>query len=179
MTPPRKSILSMLDDSVRWTGMPARVAQQMSGDPDRRRLLRWSPIWSIAFSCALLVLSLVWPPALDGVWEGFIFGFMTSIWGGIFAMMSGVYSNGPLGKSSLGDDEREAALRKDSFLACLWLLAVLNVLGQPCLIILSHWQDWKFAQIACVVTSAFMLNATLLGCFPTLHASWKLVQAED
>ena len=30
MKPRRRSILSMLDDTVRWTGMPARVAAQMS-----------------------------------------------------------------------------------------------------------------------------------------------------
>ena len=35
MKPRRRSILAMLDDTVRWTGMPARVAAQMSDDPDR------------------------------------------------------------------------------------------------------------------------------------------------
>ena len=91
-------------------------------------------------------------------------------------MIPGIYLSGPLGKSSLEDDEREAALRKDSFLFCLGLLAVLNGLGQPLLMILSHWQDWKFAKTASVVTTAFMLNATLWGCLPTLYASWKLRQ---
>ena len=91
-------------------------------------------------------------------------------------MMPGIHMNGPLGKPSLEDDEREAALRKDSFLFCLGLLAVLNCLGQPCLMILSHWQDWQIAQTVSVVTSAFMLNATLFGCLPTLYASWNLRQ---
>jgi uncharacterized membrane protein YqjE len=81
-----------------------------------------------------------------------------------------------LGRPSLEDDEREAALRKESFLFCLWLLAILNCLGQPVLMILSHWQDWKIFQTASVVTAAFMLNATLLGCLPTLYASWNLEQ---
>lgn len=173
----RRSILAMLDDTVRWTGMPARVAAQMSDDPDRKhRLLRWSPIWPIAFSCALLVMSLVWPPLLDGMHPGVLIGVVVAFWGGVFAMIPGIHMNGPLGRSSLEDDEREAALRKDSFVFCLGLLAVLNGLGQPLLMILSHLQDWKIAQTASVVTTAFILNATLLGCLPTLHASWKLRQ---
>jgi hypothetical protein len=173
----RRSILAMLDDTVRWTGMPARVAAQMSNDPDHKhRPLRWTPIWPIAFSCALLTISLAWPPALHGASLGLIIGVLMAFWGGIFAMMPSIYINGPLGKSSLEDDEREAALRKDSFLFCLGLLAALNGLGQPLLMILSHWQDWQIARTASVVTSAFVLNATLLGCLPTLYASWNLRQ---
>jgi hypothetical protein len=175
MKSPRRSFLSMLDDTVRWTGMPSRVAAQMSDDPDlKHRPLRWSPIFPIAFSCALLVISLAWPPVLNGMHPGALIGVIVSFWGGLFAMMPGIQMNGPLGKSSLTDDEREAALRKDSFLQCLGLLAVLNILGQPVLMILSHWQDWNVAQTASVVTTAFMLNAALWGCLPTLFASWKL-----
>lgn len=171
----RRSILSMLDDSVRWTGMPARVADQMSGDPDRKhRPLRWIPIGPIAFSCALLMISLAWPPVLDGASLGGTIGVLGAFWGAVFAMMPGIHMNGPLGKSSLEDDEREAALRKEAFLFCLGLLAVLNGLGQPVLMVVSHWQDWQNAQIAGVVTSAFILNATLFGCLPTLYASWNL-----
>ena len=173
----RRSILSMLDDTVRWTGMPARVASQMADDPDRKhRPLRWSPIWPIAFSCTLLVTSLVWPPVLDGMHPGALIGVIVAFWGGVFAMIPGIHMNGPLGKPSLEDDEREAALRKDSLLFCLGLLAILNGLGQPLLMILSHLQDWKIARTASVVTTAFMLNASLWGCLPTLYASWHLGQ---
>jgi hypothetical protein len=173
----RRGILAMLDDTVRWTGMPARVAAQISNDPDgKHRPLRWLPIWPIAFSCALLVISLIWPPLLDGMHPGSLISVTVAFWGGAFAMIPGIQMNGPLGKSGQDDDEREAALRKDSVLFCLALLAVLNVLGQPLLMILSHWQDWKFAKTASVVTTAFMLNATAWGCLPTLYASWKLRQ---
>jgi uncharacterized membrane protein YqjE len=153
--------------------MPERVAEQMSNDPGRKhRPLRWIPIWLIAFSCAPLILSLAWPPAMDGV----ILGIMGVFWGCSVGMVPSILSSGPLGRPSLEDDEREAALRKESFLFCLWLLAILNCLGQPVLMILSHWQDWKIFQTASVVTAAFMLNATLLGCLPTLYASWNLEQ---
>jgi hypothetical protein len=176
----RRSFLSILDDTVRWTGIPARVADQMADDPDRKhRPRRWSPIWPIAFSCALLVISLVWPPLLDGMHPGALIGVITAFWGAVFAMIPDIHINGPLGKSSLEVDERETALRKDAFLFCLGLLAVLNCLGQPLLMILSHWQEWKFAQTSSVVATAFMLNAALWGCLPTLHASWKLRQLPE
>jgi len=177
MKPRRRGILAMLDDTVRWTGMPARVAAQMSEDPDRKhRPLRWSPFGPIVFSCTVLVISLVWPPVLDGMHRGALIGVIVAFWGAAFAMMPGIHMNGPLGKSPLEDDEREATLRKDSFLFCVGLLAVINCLGQPLVLILSHWLDWKFAQTASVATSGFMLNATLWACLPTLYASWKLQQ---
>jgi hypothetical protein len=173
----RRGILSMLDDTVRWTGMPARVAAEMSDDPDRKhRPLRWIPIWPIAFSGALLVISLAWPPPLDGVELGGIIGPLVAFWGAGLGMLPAIHIYGPLGKPSLQDDEREATLRKDAFLLCLGWLAVLNVLGQPSLMILSHWQDWKITKTVSVVTTAFMLNATMWGCLPTLYASWKVRQ---
>jgi hypothetical protein len=111
----RRNILSILDNALRWTGLPARVADEMSDAPsvDRKhRALRWTPIWVIAFSCALFILSLPW----------------------------------------------------------------LNCLGQPFLMILSHLQNWQTVHSASVAASALMLNATLLGCLPTLFASWNLRQ---
>jgi hypothetical protein len=134
----RINILLRLDNALRWTGVPARVADEMSDAPsvDRKhRPLRWIPIWMIAFSCALFILSLTWPSTLNLV-----------------------------------------ALRKDSFLFCLGLLACLNCLGQPFLMILSHLQNWQTAQSAGVAASGLMLNATLFGCSPTLYASWNLRQ---
>ncbi len=163
-----RNILSILDNAVRWTGMPARVADQMSDAPqvDRKhRPLRWSPIWPIAFACILFVISFMWPSAL-----------LTSLGAVIAGMASSIHINGPLGKPSLEDDEREAALRKDSFLFCLGLLLFLNCVGQLLFLGLSILQNWQTAQRVSVAASAFMLNLTLLGCLPTLYASWKMPQ---
>jgi hypothetical protein len=161
-----RNILSILDDAVRWTGFPARVADEMSDAPsvDRKhRPLRWSPIWPIASSCILFVLSFMWPTVL-----------LTSLGAGIVAMVSSIHMNGPLGKPSLEDDEREATLRKDSFLFCLGVLAFLNCVGQLLLMSLSHLWNWQTAQSVFVAASAFLLNLTLFGCLPTLYASWKM-----
>jgi hypothetical protein len=87
-----------------------------------------------------------------------------------------IHTSGPLGKPSCEDDEREAVLRKDSFLFCLGLLAGLNCLGQPILLIVSHSQHWPTAHSAIVAFSALILNATLLGTLPTLYASWNFRQ---
>jgi hypothetical protein len=180
MKPSRvEAFLSRLDNALRWTGLPARVADEMSDAPSvdhKHRPLRWIPIWMIAFSCVLFILSLTWPSALDRVSLGVIVALVPSLGAVIVALMPVIHISGPLGKPSLEDDEREAALRKDSFLFCLGLLAFLNCLGQPFLMILSHLQSWQTARSASVAGSALMLNATLLGCLPTLYASWNLRQ---
>jgi hypothetical protein len=174
-----ETLLSRLDNTLRWTGIPARVADEMSDAPSvdrKRRPLRWIPLWPIAFSCSLFILCLAWPPALDLVSPGAVIAVIMGLMAGIIGMVPGIHMNGPLGKPSLEDDEREAALRKDSFLFCLGLLAFLNCLGQPFLMILSHLQNWQTVHSASVAASALMLNATLLGCLPTLYASWNLRQ---
>jgi hypothetical protein len=136
--------------------------------------LRWAPLLVIAFSCALLVLCLIWPQELKPVSPGAVVSIMTAM---VVSLVTGVlliHTGGPLGKHSREDDEREAALRKDSLLFCLGLLAGLNCLGQPILLIVAHWQDWQIAQSAIVAFCTLMLNATLLGTLPTLYASWNV-----
>jgi hypothetical protein len=175
----QEAFLSKLDNAVRWTGIPARVAEDMSDAPsiDRKhRPLRWIPIWPIAFSCALFVFSLAWPPLLGLASPGAVITVNTALMASIMGMVPSIHMNGPLGKPSYEDDEREAALRKDSFLFCLALLAGLNCLGQPILFVLSHWQGWKIEHSASVTLSALTLNAALFGSLPTLYASWNLPQ---
>jgi hypothetical protein len=170
----REAFLSRLDNTLRWTGIAARIADEMSDAPsvDRKhRPLRWIPIWPIAFSCALFIVTLIWPSA-----PNHLVALVPSLGGVIVALVPMIHMNGPLGKPSLEDDEREAALRKDSFLFCLGLLAGLNCLGQPILMILAVLQHWQAAHSASVAVSVLMLNATLFGSLPTLYASWKLPQ---
>jgi hypothetical protein len=174
-----ETFLSRLDNTLRWTGIPARVADDTSDAPsvDRKhRPLRWIPIWAIAFSCALFVLTLTWPSALDRVLLGGILAVMISLGGGIGGLVLVIRMNGPLGKPTIDDDEREAALRRNSFLFCWGLFACLNCLGQPVLMILSHLQNWQLPHVVSVAMSALFLNATLLGSLPTLYASWHLRQ---
>jgi hypothetical protein len=161
-----RSFLSILDNAVRWTGIPARVANDLSYAPSADRKhhpLRWSPIFLIALSCILFVLTFIWPSVL-----------LISTGAVIGAMVPGIHVNGPLGKPSLEDDEREAALRKDSYLVCFGLLTFLNCVGQLLLMSLSHLQNWQTADSVFVAASAFLLNLTLFWCLPTLYASWRL-----
>jgi len=175
-----KSILSRLDGFVRWTGFTAgRVADDISAGPtvDRNhRPLRWIPLFYIAFSCALLIFYLTWAPMQNQGSLGADIGIMTGMMLSLMTGASLIYAGGPLGKAASEDDEREAALRKDSFLFCLGLLAVLNCLGQPVLLLVSHWQNWQTGQIVDVVCCVLILNATLLAALPTLYASWNFRQ---
>lgn len=134
---------------------------------------RWVPLLIIALSCLLLVLCLIRPQVLDRISLGIAISLMMGIATGILTGVIVMYTSGPLGKPSCKDDEREAALRKDSFLFCLGLLAGLNGLGQPILLIMSHWQNWQIVHSVIVVICALVLNATLLGTLPTLYASWN------
>ena len=168
----QRSFLARLDNALRWTGIPARVADEMSDAPsvDRKHQpLRWMPIWMIAFSCALFILSLSWRSA-------YLLALVPSLGAVILALTPMIHNSGPLGKPALEDDEREAALRKDASLFSLGLLTFLNCLGQPLLMILSHLQNWQTLHSVSVAVSALMLNCTLFGCLPTLYASWNLQQ---
>src|ERR1700686_4307983 len=96
----REAFLSRLDNTLRWTGIPARVADEMSDAPSvnrKHRPLRWIPIWPIAFSCALFILSLTWPSVLNLV------ALVPSLGGVIVALVPTIHMNGPLGKPSLED----------------------------------------------------------------------------
>jgi len=138
--------------------------------------LRWVPLLLIAVSCLQLVVCFIWPQEMERLSLGALVALMPAI---ALAFGTGVlivYMSGPLGKPAREDDEREAALRKDSFLFCLGLLAGLNGLGQPVLLIMSHWQNWQPGHSAMVVISALILNATLLWTLPTLYASWSFRQ---
>lgn len=179
MSSSHRSILSRLDDAVRWTGIPGRVADALSDDPsvDRKHQpLRWVPLLIIAVACGQLVVCLIWPQMMDRFSLGTVVSMMPGTVLGFGTGVLIIYMSGPLGRPSREDDEREAALRKDSFLFCLGLLAGLNGLGQPILLIMSQWQNWQTGHSAFVVISALILNATLLGTLPTLYASWNFRQ---
>lgn len=166
MSSPRKSFLSKLDDAARWTGIPARVAGDLratSSDDRKQQSLRWVPIWLIAVSGLLFVFSFVWP-------SGLLITFSTIV----SAMAPAIHARGPLGKPSLEDDEREAALRKDSYLVCFAVLAAFNCIGQLVIMGLYVLQKWDVAQFVFVGASGFLLNLTAFWCLPTLYASWRL-----
>ena len=174
MNSSHRSILSRLDDAVRWTGIPARVADPLVDG--KHQPLRWVPLLLVAISCLQLVVCFIWPPEMERLPLAALLALMPAMVLGIGTGVVTVYMSGPLGKPSREDDEREAALRKDSLLFCLGLLAALNGLGQPILLIMSHWQNWQPGHSVMVAISALILNATLLGTLPTLYASWNFRQ---
>jgi hypothetical protein len=58
-------------------------------------------------------------------------------------------------------------------LFCFGVLVVVNCLGQPILMMLSHLKNWPISRVVSAVTAAFALNAILFGCLPTMYASWN------
>jgi hypothetical protein len=168
-----QTILSKLDDAVRWTGMVDRVSDQIAGDPSvHHRPARWIPLLYIVTAWMLILFPLF-----------LIVKFDLSMWDVVVVMMAiaicvtagawQIHASGPLGKAASVDDEREAALRKESLLFSLGFLAALNCVALPVLLVLSHWQGWRTAPVVAVAVSTLILNAVLLGTLPTLYASWK------
>ncbi|MBV8667082.1 MAG: hypothetical protein JO269_11420, partial [Burkholderiaceae bacterium] len=121
MNEPKKSLLGRLDDSIRWTGMPKRVAEHCADGEARRerkyRPRRWLPLIPILFACAFVLIAVYLPQA---PWQ---FACLAAIVPSMLPQMI----RGPLAKQAIEDDEREAALRKDAFYFCFALLAILNV----------------------------------------------------
>jgi hypothetical protein len=124
-----------------------------------------TPLFVIACSVALFVVSLLRPSV-----------FEISLGVVVAGLIPLIQRLGPLGNPSIDDDEREAALRKDSWLFCFGLLAALNCLGQPVLAVVAQLRSWPVGHIAIVVGTVFMLNTCLFGNLPTLYASWSLRQ---
>jgi hypothetical protein len=168
-----RSILSKLDDAVRWTGMVERVADHASGDPSvHYRPARWIPFLYIVIAWLLILFPLLLIAKFDlSMWD--VVGVMTGLAICVTAGAWQIHASGPLGKAASVEDEREAVLRKESLLFGLGFLAVLNCLALPLLLALSHWQGWRTAQVVAVALSTLIMNAVLLGTLPTLYASWK------
>jgi hypothetical protein len=87
---------------------------------------------------------------------------------------SGIATRGPLGKASIDDDEREAALRKNALFVCLAVLACANIVGGPILLATAALQGWSVERAASVAFALFMGNMTWFASLPALYASWKL-----
>jgi hypothetical protein len=159
-----KTVLQRMDALVCWS-KPSDGAQQgiARDDGGRYQPMRWLPLLPITFAASLILSASVstLPYALYGVA------------GPIIAAAAGIALYGPLGKPSIDDDEREAALRKNAFLFCLALLAFLNIVGGPILLLTAALQGWTSERMVGVAFALFMANMTWFVSFPTLYASWK------
>lgn len=162
----RKSALQRMDALVRWSGAAEAVSADMAADADTRRRhqpMRWLPLLPMACGAGLIGLAIAHPIA--------------STWyvaaGPMVAAMTMVSINGPLGKPSLDDDEREAALRKDAFLFCFAVLAILNMLAGPALMVMAGLNAWAIEQMVGVAFALAIGNVAWFGSLPTLYASWK------
>lgn len=160
-----KTALQRLDALVRWSNASDMVKRDMSDDDGaaRRRPLRWWPLLPMACSAGLVCAAIAYP----------VPHALYAAAAPLVAAVAALSIRGPLGKPSIDDDERERALRKDSFLFCLAVLALLNVVGGPVLMVVAALEGWAAARMLGVATAVVLANLAWFGSLPTLYASWK------
>lgn len=166
MSAKRKTLMQGMDALVWWSGTSDKVRHDMSADADERQRLpmRWLPLLPMAFAAALLYTAVSFPVSR------MVYGIAVPI----MAVASAIAINGPLGKPSIDDDEREAALRKNAFFFCTACLAFLNIIAGPILLLTSALHGWTVERSAGAAFALFMANMTCFVSLPTLYASWKL-----
>ena len=161
-----KTALQKMDALVRWSNASDMVRRDMSDDADTRRRyrpMRWLPLLPMACGAGLISWAIASPIAHA----------LYVIAAPIVGTMAAVSINGPLGKPSMEDDEREAALRKDAFLFCLAVLAFANIVGGPILMLTAALHGWPVERIVGVAFALVIGNLAWFGSLPTLYASWK------
>lgn len=171
MSVKHRTVLQRMDALVWWSSASDRVQDDMSGDADGRRYrpMRWLPLLPMACGAGFIFSATAFPvPPMS-----------YAIAGPAIAAAAAIALNGPLGKPSIDDDEREAALRKNAFFFCLAILAFLNIVGGPVLLFTAAVNAWATERTIGVAFALFMANMTWFVSLPTLYASWKLPKLSD
>ena len=161
-----KTALQKMDALVRWSGSSETVERDMSMHADtgrRYRPMRWLPLLPMACGAGLLYSAIAFPVAHA----------LYVLAAPIVGTMAAVSINGPLGKPSIDDDAREAALRKDAFLFCLAILAFSNMVGGPALMVTAALHGWGIERMLGIAFALVIGNLAWFGSLPTLYASWK------
>jgi hypothetical protein len=155
-----------MDALVWWSSGSDRVRQDMSSEADggRYRPMRWLPLLPMAWGAGFVLSAIAFPMPLMSY----------AVAGPAIAAAAAIAINGPLGKPSIDDDEREAALRKNAFLFCLAILAFVNIVGGPILLFTAGLNEWTAEHLTGVSCALFMGNMTWFVTLPTLYASWRL-----
>lgn len=171
MSVKHRTALQRLDALVWWTSASDTVKQDMSPDGGARRYgpMRWLPLLPMACGAGFLFCAVAFPmPHLS---------YAAAV--PAMAAAAGIAMNGPLGKPSIDEDEREAALRKNAFFFCLAILAFANIVGGPLLLVTAGLHGWAAERIIGVAFALFMANMTWFVGLPTLYASWKLPRLSE
>lgn len=166
MSAKHKTALQRMDALVKWSDSSDMVRCDMSTDDDARRRyrpMRWLPLLPVAGGAGLILAAIAFPIELA----------IYTVAAPIVATMTAVSLNGPLGKPSIDDDEREAALRKDAYLFCLAILAFLNVIGGPALLVMAARHGWEIERVVGIAFAVVIGNLACFGSLPTLYASWR------
>jgi cytochrome bd-type quinol oxidase subunit 2 len=162
----RKGMLERLDDSVRWTGIPAFAV----GHP-RRRSLRWPSVVVLVLAVAGLLVDLGQP----NLWWGYA---MLMLGFGVANLMPILGPVKPWGGPERVD-ESDRALRARAFLAAFSALAAVAVIGLWAIVGLSLVQGWTADALRSTIMKLAFVQATIYTAGPTCYASWARAPIDD
>ena len=163
---PRKSILALLDSSVRWTGIPNLAEWR-----PRRRPLRWPSSIALAFAVVGFTADfgqsrIWWGYAL--LMLGFSFANFMPIWGPIKPVAS-----------QERVDEFDRTLRDRASLFTFRALGLVAVIGLWFTVGISALQGWDADALRWTVSKFAFLLATIYSAGPTCYASWTQLPISD
>ena len=155
----RKTLLQRMDRLVRCSGIASPVDR--GATPPRR--FRWLPLVLVLISIAVFV--------------GRVLRSDPSPWSVSFLSVLLTFSmtlsmSGPLYEK--GQDERQSALRRDSYLAGFIAVAISALFGLLLIIGVLLLRDWSRIAVAIQCASLLMVLMQIFVCVPTLYASWAL-----
>ena len=161
-----KSILALLDSSVRWTGIPDLAEWR-----PRRRPLRWPSLIALIFAVVGFAADFGQPKIWWGyalLMLGFSFANFMPIWGPIkpWASQERV-------------DEFDRTLRDRAFLVAFRALGLVAVVGLWLTVGISASRGWDADSLRWTVTRFAFLLATIYSAGPTCYASWTQLPTGD
>lgn len=163
-----RSLLQRLDDAANLTGIP-QISARLATQQQRRRHLRWWPIFALAVATFGLCLSFV------NLGLGLIFLALPQSWSAFIAMFGPVKPWGTLE----GVDERDIEVRRSAYLFGLAGTSLFMLTAMGLLVVVAFLYRWTAGALVQGFAALWLYDLLLLTVLPTLHASWATQPLDD
>ena len=156
-----KTFVERLDDSVRWTGIPA-----LTTGTQHRRPLRWTSLVILLLAtggigATLHGASLYWPGQTLTMLCFGVAGFVRLL--------------GPVKSFGTAEqvDERERAEREHAHMLGHWTTMALAIASLWIIVVVSMMASWDVLRLRNELITLTFYLMTMSAILPTLYASWR------